>query len=274
MVPSSGLRADGCGGCFPRMLVSIGAAILLGFPAAASGAPPSASNLGAVAPTLGRVQPLDCLLEPSLTANVGSSVDGVIEEVSVNRGDQVTKGQVVARLRSGVEAASLSLSKAQVEFAQRRAERNEELFKKQFISEQERDELITEVKLRTEEVRRNEELLALRSIVSPLDGVVVDRKLMAGEFVRADKSVVVRLAQVNPLNVEVIAPAAMFASLRVGMSARISIGPDFPGNFLAKVVVVDRVIDAASGTLGVRLEMPNPGNRIPAGLKCTVSFRR
>ena len=56
MVPSSGLRADGCGGCFPRMLVSIGAAILLGFPAAASGAPPSASNLGAVAPTLGRVQ--------------------------------------------------------------------------------------------------------------------------------------------------------------------------------------------------------------------------
>jgi hypothetical protein len=39
-------------------------------------------------------------------------------------------------------------------------------------------------------------------------------------------------------------------------------------------VVVDKVIDAASGTLGVRLQMPNPDNKIPAGLKCSVSFGR
>jgi RND family efflux transporter MFP subunit len=268
------LQAAGCEVNLPRRVTSIGTAIVLGFFAAASGASPSASTLGAAAPTASRMQTLECLLEPSLSANVGSSVDGVLEEVNVNRGDRVTKGQVVARLRSGVEAASLSLAQAQVEFAQRRAERNEELFKKQLISAQERDEMMTEVKLREEEVKRNQELLALRSIVSPLDGVVVDRKLTPGEFVRADKSVVARLARVDPLNVEVVAPAAMFSSLRVGMNARISIGPDFPGTFPAKIVVVDRVIDAASGTLGVRLEMPNPGNTIPAGLKCTVSFRR
>jgi hypothetical protein len=35
---------------------------------------------------------------------------------------------------------------------------------------------------------------------------------------------------------------------------------------------VDRVIDAASGTFGVRLQLSNPGNRIPAGLRCTVRF--
>ena len=42
----------------------------------------------------------------------------------------------------------------------------------------------------------------------------------------------------------------------------------------AHVVIVDQVIDAASGTVGVRLELPNPDYRIPAGLKCTVSFIR
>jgi multidrug efflux pump subunit AcrA (membrane-fusion protein) len=36
--------------------------------------------------------------------------------------------------------------------------------------------------------------------------------------------------------------------------------------------IVDRVVDAASGTFGIRLEIPNPGNRIPAGLKCKVRF--
>jgi multidrug efflux pump subunit AcrA (membrane-fusion protein) len=45
-----------------------------------------------------------------------------------------------------------------------------------------------------------------------------------------------------------------------------------PGIFNAKVVVVDKVIDAASGTLGIRLQLPNPDNKIPAGIKCSVQF--
>lgn len=208
-----------------------------------------------------------------MTTQVGSPVDGVVEEVSVNRGDRVSKGQVVARLRSGVEAASVKLSQAQLEFAQRRAQRNQDLFRKQLISAQERDEMVTEVRLREEELRRNQEVLALRTIVSPLDGVVVERKLAPGEFVRAEKSVVMRLAQVDPLHVEVIAPASLFSTLRVGMAAQIDLSADFPGRHPARVIVVDKVIDAASGTLGVRLEMANPDNRVPAGLKCSVTFR-
>ncbi|MEJ2180550.1 MAG: efflux RND transporter periplasmic adaptor subunit, partial [Gammaproteobacteria bacterium] len=35
---------------------------------------------------------------------------------------------------------------------------------------------------------------------------------------------------------------------------------------------VDQVIDAASGTVGVRLELPNPNYKIPAGVKCKVNF--
>ena len=33
-----------------------------------------------------------------------------------------------------------------------------------------------------------------------------------------------------------------------------------------------RVIDPASNTFGVRLELPNPDYRLPSGLKCTVRF--
>jgi multidrug efflux pump subunit AcrA (membrane-fusion protein) len=40
------------------------------------------------------------------------------------------------------------------------------------------------------------------------------------------------------------------------------------------VTVVDRVVDAASGTFGVRLEVPNPNYRLPAGLKCKARFNR
>ena len=214
----------------------------------------------------------ECLVEPSKTVNVGSSVDGVLEQVAVDRGDLVRKGQVVAKLQSGVEAAAVKLSEARVEFGRRRMERNEALYQKQLISAQERDELVTEVKLREEELKREQETLKLRTILSPFDGVVVERRLAPGEFIRTDKSVVLRLAQINPLHVEVVAPARLFGTVRVGMSGRVSLAPFLPGTYTARVAVVDKLIDAASGTLGVRLHLPNPDNKIPAGIKCSVVF--
>lgn len=216
----------------------------------------------------------ECLIEPSLVVNVGSSVDGVLEQVLVDRGATVRKGQVVARLQSGVEAAAVKLSEARVEFGRRKVERNESLYAKQLISAQDRDELVTEVKLREEELKKDRETLRLRTIVSPIDGVVVERRMAPGDFIRTDKAMVMKLAQINPLNVEVIAPASIFGTVKVGMTGNLSLEPLLPGSYKAKVVVVDKVIDAASGTLGVRLQLPNPDHKIPAGIKCTVDFAR
>jgi RND family efflux transporter MFP subunit len=229
-------------------------------------------SAGAQAPADASAGTYECLLEPSLVVNVGSSVDGVLEQVLVERGDRVKKGDVVARLQSGVEAAAVSLSEARVEFGKRKVERNEALYEKQLISAQDRDELVTEVKLRQEELKKDQETLRLRTIVSPIDGVVVERRLAPGDFIRTDKSMVMKLVRINPLNVEVVAPAKLFGMVKVGMSGKVSLAPFFPGTFNAKVVIVDKVIDAASGTLGVRLQLANPDYRIPAGIKCSVAF--
>jgi RND family efflux transporter MFP subunit len=217
---------------------------------------------------------LECLVEPFMVVNVGSSVDGVLDRVAVDRGDQVRKGQVVATLQSGVEAAAVKLSQARVEFGRRKVERNEALFEKQLISAQERDEMVTEARLHEEELNKDKETLKLRTIFSPLEGVVVERRLAPGELIRAEKSVVLRLAQINPLNVEVIAPAELFGSVRVGSTGSVNLAPFYPGLHAAKVVVVDKLIDGASGTFGVRLQLPNPGNKIPAGIKCSVAFEK
>lgn len=215
---------------------------------------------------------LECLLEPHVIVNVGSPVDGVLETVSVKRGDRVRRGQVVAQLQSGVEAAVAKVSEARVEFARRKLERSQGLLAKQLISAQEIDELATEVKLREEELKRDIETLKLRTIVSPIDGVVVERRLTTGDIIRSDKAVVLRLAQIHPLNVEVIAPSRMFGSVKLGMTGRVNLAPMFPGAHAARVTVVDKLIDAASGTLGIRLELPNPDNRIPAGIRCSVTL--
>ncbi|MCM2309627.1 MAG: efflux RND transporter periplasmic adaptor subunit [Sulfuritalea sp.] len=214
---------------------------------------------------------MECLLEPHLVANVGSPVEGTLNQVLVDRGSAVGKGQVVARLNSSVEAANLELRMAQEEFGKRKVERNKELFSKELISANEKDEIETQTRIAGLEVKQQQQVLEQRSIRSPLNGVVVERFLGPGERVANEKPIL-RIAQIDPLNVEVIAPVELFGAIRPGMAADIRLDPLLSGVYKARVVVVDRVIDAASGTFGVRLELSNPGNKVPAGIKCRARF--
>lgn len=71
---------------------------------------------------------------------------------------------------------------------------------------------------------------------------------------------------------EVIVPIGRFGSILEGTVAEVRPEAPVGGVYQARVVIVDEVIDAASGTFGVRLELPNPDYSLPAGLKCKVLF--
>lgn len=116
----------------------------------------------------------------------------------------------------------------------------------------------------------DEVALDLRRIRSPITGVVVERLLAPGEA--AGRTPILRLAQIDPLRVDVFAPVTMLGKIRIGMGAQVVPEAPLNGAHLARVTVVDRVVDAASGTFGVRLELPNARYRLPAGLKCKVRF--
>ncbi|MDK9705250.1 MAG: efflux RND transporter periplasmic adaptor subunit [Sulfuritalea sp.] len=215
---------------------------------------------------------MECLLEPHLVANVGSPVEGTLNQILADRGAAVSKGQVVARLNASVETANLELRRAQEEFGKRKVARNKELFSKELISANEKDEIETQTRIAGLEVRQQEQVVDQRSIRSPLNGVVVERYLGPGERVANEKAIL-RIAQIDPLNVEVIAPVELFGSVKPGMSAEVRLDPLLSGVYKARVVVVDRLIDAASGTFGIRLELPNPGNKVPAGIKCKARLK-
>jgi len=210
------------------------------------------------------------LVEPYLEVKISSGVPGILDEVLVQRGDAVKKDQVIARLRSDLEKASLDVARAKAEFAARKVERNRELYLRQMISSNEKDELETEAQLLKLEVREAEERLKLRTIRSPINGVVVKRNYSPGEFVQEE--VILELAQIDPLRVEVAVPLRLHGKVKVGMRADVEWEGPSLGTQRAAVKVVDPVVDAASGTIGIRLELPNPRAALPAGTKCWVTF--
>ena len=238
-----------------------------------------------LAPRAAAAADLDCLIQPHEMVAVSSAVEGLVEKITVDRGDLVEQGAVLVALESSAERAAVAVAKARaevasaikssevrVEFGVRRFVRTEEMFKKDLVPIKEMDEAETGKVLAELEYERAKAALALRTIRSPITGVVVERLRSVGEA--TGQSPLVKLAQIDPLRVEVFAPVALLGSIKLGMQGVVT--PESPLNttsHTARVSVVDRVVDAASGTFGVRLELPNRGYRLPAGLKCKVRFK-
>ncbi len=243
----------------------------------------------------------DCIIEPRKTIDIRAAREGLIEKVWVERGDTVKVGQVLITLDSGVEKAALDAARyratmegqirtgeSRVGFTTVKFNRSAKLANESFISQQEKDQALTEKQLAESELieakddrklaelesRRLSEELRLRTIRSPVAGIVVDRMLNAGELAdnRDLRRPILKLAEIATLHVEALLPIDVYGKVRVGQ--RLDVLPEEPigGKHVGKVLVVDRVMDAASGTFGIRLELANPTLGIPAGIKCKINL--
>lgn len=266
-------------------LVALGVLALLNAQAFAQTAAP------AVAPGL------DCMLQPHQMVQVGTAAPGVIRSMTVDRGDFVKKGQPLVQLNAAVERAALAVARERAsqsgelvaargahDLAKREAQRAADLVEENFVSRTFYDKQRAEAQVAAgrgtqaqEKIRLAERELALanaqlsqRTVYSPIDGVVVERFASPGEYV--EQKPVLRIAGIDPLRVDVLVPAAAFGQVSLG--AKASVVPELINRkaLVATVTSVDRVVDAASNTFRVRLELPNPGGALPPGLRCKADL--
>lgn len=254
------------------------------------------------APAIAAESGYACLIEPFQRIELRSSVEARIDAVLVDRGSEVKKGQLLVELDSGAERAALEGAKyrsvmegeiesaaSRVAAAKEKLDRRELMVKEKFLAAQDRDDTRTELqqaeasrmqaqdnrRLAQIEQRRLAELVDQRRIRSPFAGVVTERLQGVGEIAQAGETArpILRLAQTHPLRVEVVLPVSMYGKVQQGSRVVVETEAPLSGRYEATVTVVDRVVDSASGTFGVRLELPNPKGTIPAGVKCRVDLR-
>lgn len=238
---------------------------------------------------------LDGVVEPCAVVKLGSPTPGVIEQILVERGDVVKKGQILAQLESGVEKATqelarlrgglesgVSLRQAKLGFIGRDQARRETLFNEGAISFYDKDEMdtnkevakhelqesIDQKKLAGLELKQAEAAVARRIIRSPIDGVVVEKLIEPGEYVETQP--IMRIAKIDLLHVEMVVPVNLYRLFKEGMQVEVFPEEPVTQSYFGKVKIIDHVFDAASGTFGVRVELPNEKKTIPSGLKCKV----
>src|SRR5258708_25002694 len=210
-------------------------------------------------------------MEARQKVDIRSPVEAVIESRQEQRGDLVRRGQVIASLESRPERAALDLARsratmqgelkaaeARVDLTQKKLVRAEELYKQNFVSVNALDEARADYRLAAEqfrqaqenqklaelEVNRASEVLAMRTIRSPFTGVVVEIMQKPGEFSASNiKDPIVKLAEIDPLNVEVVLPVGLYGQIAVG--SRGDVMPEAPigGRYSAIVSAVRRGVD-------------------------------
>ena len=251
---------------------------------------------GAALPAL--AAPFDCLVEPAQVVEIRTPVEGLIDKVHVQRGDSVKRGQVMVELLSNLERSTaesarfraqmegqIAAARNRLDYATKKLARATDLALQNYASAQVRDEAEAERKVAESELlaaqenrelakiehRRSLDALALRSVTSPFNGIVLDRLLNPGDLADAGsgRKPVLKIAQVDPLRVDIVLPAALIGSVRPGSKVTLTM---LGSRHATSVKMVDRVVDAASGTFVARIELPNPTYAIPGGIRCQAEI--
>lgn len=257
-----------------------------------------AATLAAGAAQAADLAPVSCLIEPEAVVQLATAVAGVVAEVAVERGDRVAAGQVIARLDGRVEAIARDLARtratnegrvraleARLAFLDAQAARTAALSDRSAISATQADEARMQAEMAREELaeahlavrlagieaEQAEALLEQKTVRAPFDGLITERLLSPGEY-RDGQTHIATIVRLDVLRVEAFAPIAYFPHLTLGQT--VTIRPEAPigGAYRATVTVIDRVFDAATGTFGFRMALPNPDLALPAGLRCEVEF--
>lgn len=233
------------------------------------------------------------------SVEVAPKVNGRLRRIDLRLGDPVTRGQEVARveddeLRQQVNQAEASFEVAQATVRQREADlllarttrdRSQSLFSRALVSRQELDDAEARYQAATAQLdlaraqfdaagARLEELrinLENTVMVSPVNGFIGRRYLDPGAYVTSNTAVV----SVVDISLVRLVANLVERDLRLveeGVRARIEVDAFPAESFAGRVARIAPVLDPATRTAEIEIEVPNPDYRLKPGMYARVSL--
>ena len=207
------------------------------------------------------------------SAEISANVTEVVEELLFEGGQQVEKGDPLARLSSAEEEAALASAQATLLEQEREVERLESLVEDGAVPQIRLEERVTMLEIARQQIAEAEANLRDRNIVAPFSGVLGLRRISVGALVTPG-TVITNLDQIDSVYVDFTVAEAYLADLRPGLTliARAAAYPDEP--FEAEVLAVDSRVDPVTRALEVRAEIDNTGHRLRPGMLLTTRLQR
>ncbi|QDT12018.1 efflux RND transporter periplasmic adaptor subunit [Planctomycetes bacterium K23_9] len=237
---------------------------------------------------------IESFVEPYRRVAIPAPEIGVLADISVVEGDQVSKDQIVAKLDDSILRSSAKVARAAMEstgtllaaesdndsrlnqldsYKQLKEQGNASPREYQrALSEQAKSaaRLQTakeELELRRLEFERVNVQIARRQITSPLDGTVVAIDKEAGEFVSPTDPVVMHVVQIDTLKTVFSVPRSAAVDVAVGQQVELSVGYEAI-TCTGTIDFVSPIADPQSGTVRVKLRIANLEGKLQSGSVC------
>jgi membrane fusion protein, multidrug efflux system len=196
---------------------------------------------------------------------------GVIESILFTEGRQVRQGEKLFGLASRKEAARVAQAAAEEKLAEANVARARTLIGTRAISQQEVDQLESQVAVKAATRQLEEELLLERSIVAPFDGTLGPRLVSPGQYVNAG-TLLATIVDDSKVKVTFRIPERQLALVRQGQQGRLRLGAYNDKSFFGQVDLINPEVDQATRTVEVRLVAPNAEHLLKPGMFARVEL--
>lgn len=196
---------------------------------------------------------------------------GLIEAIHFVEGQRVKQGQKLFELDARKEAASLAQAEAEEKLAQANVTRSKTLVGTKAISQQEFDQLESQLAVKAATRRLEQERLAERTIVASFDGELGPRVVSPGQYVNVG-TLLGTLVDDSQVKIRVRVPERQMALVRAGQEGRLRVAAYPERVFTARIDLINPEVDETTRTVEVRLLAPNPEAILKPGMFARVEL--
>jgi membrane fusion protein (multidrug efflux system) len=204
-------------------------------------------------------------IEAYAEADIIAKVEGEIREVLVEEGDVVKEGQVLAKLDGDRLRLELNESSARLRKMQRDFERNKELSEKGLLSAGDFEKIRYDLEALQAAYNLASLELDYTQIRASIPGVVSERYIKLGNNIRAGEPMF-RVTSLDPLVAYLHIPEREFRQISAGQPVAIDIDALESDEFFAAVTRVSPIVDPATGTFKITIEIHDDTRRIKPGM--------
>ncbi|MXZ39475.1 MAG: efflux RND transporter periplasmic adaptor subunit, partial [Holophagales bacterium] len=207
-------------------------------------------------------------LEAENEVDIVARTAGPIVELNVEEGDFVREGQVLARIDAAEIEAQLGIARVNLAEAELSWNRAQSSYREEVISQEAYDLARSTFESAAAQIVGTEILLDYTVIRAPFDGLIIERVIKNAEHVPTNARLF-RISDFDPLLCPIQLPEKDLPRLKLDQSAHLTVEA-WPGvRFPARVLRISPVVDAATGTVKVTLEVQAQG-RLRPGMFASV----
>ena len=212
-------------------------------------------------------------LLPNKRVLMRSEIDGVIEKIDFEEGDEITKGKRLVDISTKEHRLKLKIAITDSNLADINIKRDEKLAAQNLIPNAQLDQ----TKTRAESASLNKELAEIslnKSLISsPLKGTIKTRHIKVGEFVRkGDK--LVEILDIDKILVKVNIPEQEILSIQVGQNVEVALYIMEKKTFLGRVKNIGLEADSSNRTFPVEILVDNKERQLRAGMLARATFTK